>query len=305
MLEAFEARFEAAHPEYDVQFLDLPSQNIPERLRAERAGPQCDLWWGASAITFADAADEGLLEPFTPTWSGSIPAEARDRQNRWFGMYETPEVIVYNTAVVSEADAPRDWDDLLDPRWRGLILIRAPLGSDTMRTIFGAMILREWPKTNSPEAGYDWLRRLARNTKDYTPSWDALLTSLSRREAALTVWNMPDVKRVVDEKGYTLATRMPESGTPVVTDAIALVKGAPHPEAARVLYDYVGTPESLAFAAERFYRVPVRRDLDPAALPAWVRELEVPRMPMDWERFRRGIKDWMTHWNAEIRGAGA
>jgi iron(III) transport system substrate-binding protein len=303
MLTDFEERFEAAHPQYDLQFLDLASQAVLDRLRAERANPQCDLWWGASAVTFAQAADEGLLEPHSPSWAATIPAEARDPQARWFGLYETPEVIVYNNAVLGEADAPRDWDDLLDPRWRGQILLRAPFESDTMRTIFGAIILKEWPKTDSPEAGYDWLRRLAANTKDYSPTWDAVLTSLNRREATLSVWNMPDVKRVVDERGYTLATRVPASGSPIVTDGIAVVKGAPHPQGAHALYEFVGTHESLIHAAEKFYRIPIRNDIERARLPGWIAEAAVERMSMDWERFRSGIRDWMTFWSAEIRGA--
>jgi iron(III) transport system substrate-binding protein len=305
MLSAFEQRFEAAHPDFDLQFLDLPSQTVLDRLRAERENPQCDLWWGASATTFAQAADEGLLEPYEPAWGAALPADARDPSFRWVGMYETPEVIVYNSEVVSEADAPRDWDDLLDPKWKGKILIRAPGASDTMRTIFGAMILRQWSKSGGPEAGYDWLGRLAENTKDYPATWDAVLTSLNRQEALLSVWNMPDVKRVASEKGYKLATRVPASGSPIVTDGIALVKRAPHPEAARVLYDFVTTPENLVHAAEHFYRIPARTDVDRSTLPQWMRELDVKRMPMDWDLYRANIKDWMTHWSDRIRGGGA
>jgi len=302
MLSAFKERFEAENPTFELQFLDLPSQTVLDRLRAERANPSCDLWWGASATTFATGADEGLLEPYKPAWAEALSEEARDAQYRWVGLYETPEVLVYNRDALSEADAPKDWDDLLDPKWKGKILIRAPGASDTMRTIFGAMILREWHKSNSPEAGYTWLRGLAANTKDYPATWDAVLTSLNRQEALLSVWNMPDVKRVASEKGYALETRVPTSGSPIVTDGIAIVKGAPHADAARVLYDYVSKPESLSFAAEKSYRIPTRKDFGRSTLPEWMRTLEVKRMPMDWGQYRAGIKDWMTYWSDSIRG---
>lgn len=302
-LTAFEKRFEAAYPQYDLQPVDQPSQNIPDRLRAERANPQADVWWGASAVTFAQAADEGLLEPYRPAWVDAIPADARDAEFRWVGVYETPEVIVYNSETVPEAEAPKDWDDLLDPKWRNRILIRDPIPSDTMRTIFGAMILRKWPETNGPQGGYEWLRQLAANTKDYPSSWDALLNSLNRQEAAVTVWNMPDIRRLVDERGYKLGYKFPASGTPVVTDGIAIVKGAPHAEGARAFYEFANTPESLAFAAEQFYRIPTRNDIDRSTLPEWIRGLDYTRMNLDWERFRAHSKEWMTHWSAEIKGA--
>jgi iron(III) transport system substrate-binding protein len=305
MLDAFKQRFEAAHPELELQYLEAGSQEVFEKIRAERATPQADLWWGAGAPSFASAADEGLLEAYQPSWAATIPPDAKDPQGRWTGIYETPEVIVYNTAMLTEADAPRDWDELLDPRWRGKILIREPVASDTMRTVFGAMILREWDRSGDASGGYEWLRRLDANTKDYSPGWDAMLTSLNRQEAPLTVWNMPDVRRIADERGYTLATRFPESGTPVLVDGIALVKGGPNPDGARAFYEFVSTPESLAFAARDFYRMPVRKDLDPASLPEWLRGLEFRRLPVDWTRFRAGIQEWMSHWSAEIKGSSA
>jgi len=301
LLDAFEQRFEAEHPEYDVQTFDLPSQNIPDRLRAERANPQADVWFGASAVTFSDAAQEGLLDPYTPTWSTAIDADARDSDWRWTGLYETPEVIVYNAAVVPESDAPRDWDDLLDPRWSNRILIRDPNPSDTMRTIFGAMILRQWAASNGPDAGFDWLRRLARNTKDYPTSWDGLLLRINRQEADVTVWNLPDVSRVVRERGYQLAIVYPASGSPVVTDAIAIVRGAPRPDGARLFYEFCGRPDMLAFAAEAYYRIPARRDLDRTTLPDWIRSLTYTRLPMDWSLYRENIKAWMSFWASNIR----
>ncbi|HEX9939230.1 MAG TPA: hypothetical protein VGB15_18955, partial [Longimicrobium sp.] len=47
MLQAFEKRYEALHPDVDVQFLDMGSQEVLDRLRSERANPQADVWWGA------------------------------------------------------------------------------------------------------------------------------------------------------------------------------------------------------------------------------------------------------------------
>jgi iron(III) transport system substrate-binding protein len=132
-----------------------------------------------------------------------------------------------------------------------------------------------------------------------------MLTSLNRQEAPLTIWNMPDVRRMADERGYTLETVFPTSGSPVVTDAIAIVKGAPNPQGARALYEFVGTPESLAVAAREFYRMPVRKDLDPATLPDWLRGLEFKRMPVDWNAYRAGIRDWMTYWSSNIKSSAA
>ena len=50
-------------PGYRVQFLDMGSREILERVRAERNRPQADLWWGAAHTTFQTAAEENLLAP--------------------------------------------------------------------------------------------------------------------------------------------------------------------------------------------------------------------------------------------------
>src|SRR5437660_2800221 len=87
LLEYLEQGFEKAHPDVDVQWVDMGSQEVLDRLRAEKANPQADLWFGAPAEIFGRAAGEGLLDPYTPTWADKVPAEARDPQARWVGTY--------------------------------------------------------------------------------------------------------------------------------------------------------------------------------------------------------------------------
>lgn len=302
MLRDFVARYRAAHPDVTVQFLDMGSQEILARLRAERNRPQADLWWGASHMTFQTAAEENLLAPYRPTWADKIPDTSRDAQDRWYGTYETPEVIVYNTNLVRAEDAPKDWDDVLDAKWRDQILIRNPNPSDTMRAIFGAMIYRFYKGTNSTEGGYDWLRRLDANVHEYTADGTLLMQKLARGEGAISLWDMPDVWLYREQKGLTqLAYKIPSSGTPVITDGIAVVRGAPHEEEARRFYEFVTTTESLTYAAQKYYRLPIRTDINRAQLPAWMNE-PFQRMALDWDLLRRDGGEWLRYWDAEIKG---
>jgi iron(III) transport system substrate-binding protein len=302
LLRDFVARYKQAHPEVDVQFLDMGSREVFERLRAERNRPQADLWWGAAHTTFQTAADENLLAAYRPSWADKVPTESRDPQDRWYGTYETPEVIVYNSELVKAEDAPQDWDDVLDAKWRDKVLIRNPNPSDSMRAIFGAMIWRFYKETNSPAGGYDWLRKLDANVHEYTVDGTLLMQKLARGEGSITLWNMPDVVVNRDKKNLkSIAYLIPKSGTPVITDGIAIVKGAPHEEEARRFYEFVNTPESLIYAAQTYYRIPTRTDLDRSQLPAWMNE-PFTRMPMDWELLRKEGNEWLRYWDIEIRG---
>ncbi|HEY0005480.1 MAG TPA: extracellular solute-binding protein [Pyrinomonadaceae bacterium] len=301
MLRDFVALYKQANPDVDVQFLDMGAREILERLRAERNRPQADLWWGAAHTTFQTAADENLLAPFRPSWSSHVPADARDTEDRWYGTYQTPEVIVYNSEAVRAEDAPKDWDEVLDPRWRDKVLIRNPNPSDSMRAIFGAMIWRSYAETNSPAGGYDWLRRLDANVHEYTADGTILMQKLARREGLVSLWNMPDVRLFREQKNLPVDYIIPHSGTPVITDGIAIVRGSPHEEEARRFYEFVTTPESLARAAQKFYRIPVRTDLDQSKLPAWMNQ-PFTRMPLDWNLLRREGNEWLRYWDTEIRG---
>ncbi len=304
LLRDFIARYKERYKDVDVQFLDMGSREILERVRVERNRPQADLWWGAAHTTFQTAAEENLLTPFRPSWANSVPASARDEKDLWYGTYETPQVIVYNSEAVRAEDAPHDWDDVLDSKWRDKVLIRNPNPSDTMRVIFGAMIWRFYKDSGSPDRGYEWLRKLDANVHEYTADGTLLMQKLARREGLVSLWDMPDVRLFKEQKGLPVAYVVPASGTPVVTDGIAILRGAANEEEARRFYEFVTTSENLVYAAKKYYRIPVRTDLDRAQLPAWMNE-PFTRLPLDWDLLRKDGAEWLRYWDTEIRGRSA
>src|SRR6266496_6321093 len=72
LLKDFVARYQQVHPETEIQFLDMGSREVFDRVRAERNRPQADLWWGAAHTTFQTAADENLLAPYRPSWADKV-----------------------------------------------------------------------------------------------------------------------------------------------------------------------------------------------------------------------------------------
>ncbi len=303
LLEYYEQQFEQANPTIDVQWVDMGSQEVLDRLRAESANPQADLWFGAPAEMFERAARENLLQPYRPTWADAVPDEARDPQDRWYGTYLTPEVIAYNTEAVSAAEAPKDWDDVLDPKWKGKVLIRDPIASGSMRAIFGAQIARSIRETGSPEAGYEWLRRLDANTKEYTLNPTILYQKLGRQEGVISLYNMPDIATLKQRFNIPVTYVIPRSGTPVLVDAIAVVKGTTHADAAQRYYEFVTTPHALIVAADKFLRIPARTDIPSDSLPEWIREAreQITPMPIDRQQLAEHLDEWMKYWDANIR----
>ena len=305
MLQAFEKKYEALHPDVDVQFMDMGSQEVLDRLRSERANPQADVWWGAPATNFEDGARDSLLAAFTPSWAGALPADAKSKDGLWYGTYLTPEVIAFNSAVVPAAQAPKDWDEVVDPKWKGKVLIRNPVESGTMRAIFGAMLARSIAQTGSTAQGWDWLRRLDGNTKEYVLNPALLYQKIGREEGTITLYNMPDIATLAARTQTPIGYVFPASGTPLLVDAIALVRGSRKQEIAKQFYEYVTTPAAFRDAAERFIRIPTRTDLPADSLPDVVRRAltDLKPMPLDARLLADSLDVWMKYWDSNIRNS--
>ncbi len=305
LLGLVEKEFERAHPDVDLRWLDMGSQEVYDRLRSEKANPQADVWYGGPDTTFARGAREGLLAPFRPTWADAVPPASRHAGDLYFGLYRTPAMPVYNSKAVSTADAPREWDDLLDPKWKGKILIRDPLASGTMRAVWGFVLARSVKETGSTDAGFAWLKRLDAQTKEYVFNPILLYEKIVRQEGLLTIWDLPDTL-LERERGSPLQYVFPKSGTPVIDDAVGLVAGGKHPESARALIELLGSKPMQILAAAKTYRLPARTDLG-EELPAWGREVERDMVvaDVDWDLVEQHSSEWMATWDRTIRGRGA
>jgi iron(III) transport system substrate-binding protein len=203
------------------------------------------------------------------------------------------------------AEAPQDWDDVLAPRWKDKVIIRDPLASGTMRAIWGLILVRSIRETGDTGRGMAWLRRLDGQTKTYTISPALLYEKLARQEGLVSLWDLQDIL-ISRAKGIPLGHRFPRSGTVVIDDAIGLVRGSRHPEAARAFIDYVGGEEAQLLAAREVFRLPARTDLPRDQVPAWVNEVQRDMVvaEMDWALLSRQGPAWMSYWDQHVRGTG-
>ncbi|HSF39159.1 MAG TPA: extracellular solute-binding protein, partial [Thermoanaerobaculia bacterium] len=304
-LTLLEKSFEERHPQVDVRWLDMGSQEVYDRVRSEAANPQADVWFGGPSTIFARGAADGLLAPYRPKWADAIPPESRNPQDLYFASYRTAPVLVYNNQAVKPEEAPEDWEDLLDPRWKGKILIRDPLASGTMRTLFGMILARSIQETGSPERGFEWLRRLDGQTKEYVQNPALLMEKLNRREGLITVWELTDMLWQA-KRGAPLGYQFAKSGAPVIDDSLGLVKGARHPEPAKEFIEFVGSVEGQELAAADAFRLPARTDIPPEKLPEWARDVlaRLVPAPVDWSLIEKNGQEWMSTWDRTIRARG-
>jgi iron(III) transport system substrate-binding protein len=304
-LTILEHAFEAERPDIDVRWLDMGSQEILDRLRFERVNPQADVWFGGPTTTFDLGVEDSLLQSYRPSWAERVGPNGIGPAELYYPVYRTPAVIAYNNKAVSAGEAPHDWDEVLQPRWRGKVIIRDPMASGTMRAIWGLILYRSIRETGDTARGMAWLRRLDAQTKTYTLNPAILDAKLARAEGLVTLWDLPDILIGIS-KGLPFGYTFPRSGTVVIDDAIGLVRGSRHPEAGKAFIDFVGGVEAQLLAATRVYRLPARHDLPADRVPAWVAgvEAEMVVAPMDWRLLAGRGAAWMGYWDRHVRGSG-
>jgi iron(III) transport system substrate-binding protein len=304
-LTLLEQAFEAERPDIDVRWLDMGSHEILDRLRFERVNPQADVWFGGPTTTFDLGIEDSLLQPYRPSWAGRVGPNGIGPADLYYPVYRTPAVIAYNNKAVRPEEAPHDWDEVLEPRWHDKVVIRDPMASGTMRAIWGLILVRSIRETGDTARGMDWLRRLDANTKTYTLNPAILDAKLARAEGLVTLWDLPDILIGIS-KGLPFGYTFPRSGTVVIDDAIGLVSGSRHPEAAKAFIDFVGGVEAQILASTRVYRLPARHDLPADRIPDWVAEVEAGMVvaPMDWGMLAQRGPAWMGYWDRHVRGSG-
>lgn len=292
--------FNEKYPDVQVDVLTMGAQQVLERVRGEKANPQADFWWGGTQSAFMTAANEDLLEAFKPSFDASILPEHKDPKGLWYGEMLLPEVIMYNSDMLKKDEAPQDWDDLLDSKWKDQIIIRGVLASGTMRTIYSAMIHEQG--ADNPEAGYEWLKKLDANTKEYAQDPTNLYLKLARQEGSISLWNLQDILIQKNQHNQPFDFVYPESGAPILVDAVGLVKDAKNLENAKLFYEFLFDPETRTTLAEDLYQIPTRTDIDKSTMPDWYQELDLKALELDWEVMAEKEAEWMQHWDENIKG---
>ncbi|UYZ14419.1 extracellular solute-binding protein [Brevibacillus sp. WF146] len=293
-------KFKEKYPNIEVEPMEMGAQQILERVRAEKANPQADFWWGGTQSALSTAAEEGLLEPYKPTFADKIPDLYKDPQDRWYGEMLLPEVIMFNSQALKKEEAPQDWDDLLDPKYKDKIVIRNVLPSGTMRTIYAAMIYRQGPDT--PEKGYEWLKKLDANTKEYTQDPTQLYLKLDRQEGVISLWNLQDVLIQSKQNNHPYDFVYPKSGAPILVDGVGIIKGAKNMDVAKKFYEFLFSPEIAAQLAKERYQFPSRTDISKDELPDFMKNLELKPLELDWNVMAAKEKEWMQYWDENIKG---
>ncbi|BHH86127.1 extracellular solute-binding protein [Desulforhopalus sp. 52FAK] len=280
-----------------VDFINLKGA-LADRVRAEKANPQSDVMYGAPSSVYLELKAEGLFESFTPSWGDKISPLFKDKDSTWYGTIQTPVMLFYNTEMLSAEDAPKDWSDLVKPQYKDNMVFRSALSSSARATY--ASLLQQFEKKNDLDSGWQFMTELDGNTKQYFGSGSMLFQAVGRQEAAISFMVL---NSIIDNKinnKMPLAVINAESGSPVITDGIALIQGAKHPNAAKAFIEFAGSAKIQAMLAQKFNRLPTHPDALSQS-PEWMTETTFKVMDVDWANLSAKQSGWIQKWDAEIK----
>src|SRR5215211_5233275 len=241
MKQEFEAKYGIT-----VNYVRMSSGEALARVQAEKDNPQFDIWWGGPIDSFVAAKGEGLLEAYdSPNYVNlTDPVKMKDVDNQWVGVYVGTLGFATNTdwlAANPGVEAPTSWDDLLKPELKGQVMVAHPSSSGTSYTALATIL-----QLRGEEEGWEYLKQYAGQVSQFTKSGAAPAKFVGQGEAAVAIVFSHDIVNEIENNKLPLVLTFPEEGTGYEIGGMAILKGAKHPQAARLWFDWALTPEAQA-----------------------------------------------------------
>lgn len=239
--QAFESKYGVR-----MEVLEARASELRERIRTEQAANKMlgDVSHNGSTTTQLQL-NEGVFVPY-----GALPTTGRlastfKADGTRVPVYVIAYDILVNTDMVKAADEPKSWKDLLDPKWKGKIL------ADDMRALGGGAVFF---MVTYQAFGRAFHEKLA----EQKPFMNRELRGNHRRVARgeYPIYIPFTIGDILDLKGLPVKSIVPTEGAPYVLFQGAIFKGAPHPNAARLLMDFLMSDEvQLLYAQAGFVGV--------------------------------------------------
>jgi iron(III) transport system substrate-binding protein len=280
--EPIRQRFEHKYPGVKLTILRQPGEKIRNRILAEvRAGKHL---WDVVSFNHLDMNvldREGLLAAYaSPQAASGFPPGAVDPRGHWAAIYVRQFVIGYNTRAIAPGEAPRDWKDLLAPRFK------AKLAMDENEAEWYAAMMDYLGKAK----GTAFMRALAGQEPQLRRGHSLLSKLLVAGDFPLALVHAAEVD---EEKRAGAPVEWVRTLDPIITSPsqVAISAMAPHPQAARALVDLLLSPEGQKLIAQRG-RVPARTDVASGTEQSQLKLHYVkPSLARDIDRYEKEFRD--------------
>jgi iron(III) transport system substrate-binding protein len=231
--------FNARYRSLALQHYFSPRQGILNRALTEaRAGRhavdviQLDLSYGYQLL------NENLVQPYVSSGQGRFFDGTYDAAGYWHSMYHLTTALIYNTSSIKPEQAPRSYEELLNPGWKGKMLFDPEAGY-----ILAAME-QAWGRENA----VDYLTKLSKQDLSYRRGGTLTTQVVSSGEYPIGIAINGETSAAVRDKGAPLGFKV-LSPKIVKPEGLFLAKNAPHPHATLLFAEWVLSQEAQSFLA--------------------------------------------------------
>ena len=249
-LSVIAAPFEAKYPGIKVKNYEGTGEEVAAKLIEEtNSGIHTADVLDSEQNPIFEVAKTGALADYTPPVAADFDKQFKNPQFTGFRLQI--KTLTYNTKKISAAEAPKDYKELLDPKWKGQIC------AEESEIPTFALMIQEWGK----DEAVDYWKGLVDNGLRFINGQTTLINSVISGDCSIAV--TANVHGVEPEMA---------NGAPITwvkTDpmfanygAVSIAKDAPHPAAARLWANYLLSPEGQAGVAAN-WRIPVNPAVEP------------------------------------------
>jgi iron(III) transport system substrate-binding protein len=284
---------------YDVE--STKTVGLTEAIAAEEQNgrARCDLFWNNEILNTLRLKKKGLLQPFHPANGVDYPEAFRAKDGTWYGFAARARVLLVNTKLLPEAERPKHIAELADPKWKGKIGIAKPLFGTT--ATHATCLFVAW----GDEKAKKYFRDLKANEVQVLSGNRQVAMAVGSGTIAVGLTDTDDAMLEISE-GSPVAIVYPdraegELGTLFIPNTLAVIKGAPHVEAAEALANHLLSPDvEAALARGAGAQIPLNPKTPETA------RVETPKtvtpMAVDWEAAVARWDDVMAFLATEFAG---
>ena len=299
-LKVFGDAFSKAHPDILVNWVQGSTGVIQGRLIAEKEKPVADVVFAHTAANMEALAQADILEPYAPPGVERLAGRFVDTRKppAWIGLYGWASAMCFNTAIAAKDGLPKPatWEDLVQPVFKGKVIMPSPVTSGT-----GLLMVTGWIQMWGEEKAWAYMDKLNANVSRYTTSGSRPCELAGAGETAVGL-SLPARGARIKAGGAPIDVIVASDGTGWDIQAAGIVRGSKNHADAKTLVDWaVSMPAMEVFGASAevtALRVRVRK---PEFLPPNITE-KLIRIDFKWLVKEQGriIAEWERRFGARI-----